>query len=198
MRYLKPILIGFVMTFILDWLVLPFVAALAAGPLLYFDYQVGYAILGGAAVLEFLMLIGLPIALLLAKWDTEPSLDSNQQGLTIRGDLPSWAWFYTTPDERLPGGTYEPTVAGRLAARGPFLTSWYWLGIRNRMHGLAAAFALPTSMPWSPEPGYYDNGSLWWLRYPLFNNTYQFKTGWRTYYYGGGWKAVPCFTITKA
>ena len=149
--------------------------------------------------LDLLAPILAPIALLFAKWDDKPSADSNgQHPEVIRGDLPAWAWFLETPNERLPGGTYEPTVADILARRGPFLCSWYWLGIRNRMQGLAASFGLPTAMPWPPEPGYYDNGALWWLRYPLLGSHYQFKAGWRTYGVKGQWLAVPCCTITRA
>jgi len=144
-------------------------------------------------------LLALPlvfIALAGAKWDAFPSLDSNGQGLTIRGDLPDWAWFLQTPDERLPGGTYEPTVASVLEKYGPLVCSLYWLGLRNRMHGLAAYFGVPVASPWSPIPGFYDNGVLWWLRYPI--GRFQLKAGYRTYGIKGQWLAVPCLTITKA
>lgn len=142
----------------------------------------------------FVVLMALPFA----KWDDHPTADSNGAYSTIRGDLPAWAWWFTTPNERLPGGTYEPTVLDVLNKHGRFWCSWYWLGVRNRMQGLAASFGVPVVMPWSPEPGYYESGALWWLRYPLFGNKFQLKAGWRTYGIRGKWIAIPCCTITRA
>lgn len=141
-----------------------------------------------------LLLFALPFS----KWDAEPSLDSNGQGLTIRGDLPRWASWLGTPNERLPGGTYEPTVEAVLETFGRFWCAWYWLSLRNRWYGLAAAFAVPLPMPWNPAPGYYEQGELWWLRYPLFGGRFQVKAGYRQYFQNGAWVGVPACTITKA
>lgn len=127
-----------------------------------------------------------PIALLFAKW--------REDG---RGNLPEWAWMLSTPDQRLPGDTSIPAVADVLAKRGRFVCSWYWLGFRNPAQGLAASFGVPVTQPWSPEPGYYENGSLWWLRKPFAGNRLQLKAGWRTYPSTSGWLAVPCMTVTK-
>jgi hypothetical protein len=138
------------------------------------------------------------VALLFAKWDDKATLDSNGMVPAVRGDLPSWAWWLGTPNERLPGGTYEPTVRMVLADHGRFVCSWYWLAIRNRQQGLAAYFGVPVVMPWPPEPGYYESGALWWLRHPIFGNKYQLKAGWRTYGIKSQWMAIPCLTITKA
>jgi len=134
------------------------------------------------------------IAFVFAKWDEKPSADSNgQHADVIRGDLPAWAWWWSTPNERLPGGTYEPAVSAVLDRHGRFWCSLYWLGWRNRMQGLAASFGVPVQGPWPPEPGLYDNGPLWWWRKEI-----QLKVGWRTYLIGTTWFAVPCFTFTKA
>lgn len=46
-----------------------------------------------------------------------------------------WEWV-ETPDEHLPGGMYEPTVAKLYKRFGWFITSWYWLGLRNVGQGL--------------------------------------------------------------
>jgi hypothetical protein len=141
-----------------------------------------------------LVLLALPFA----KWDDAPSLDSNGKGLTIRGDLPAWASWLGTPNERLPGGTYEPAVTNVLQTFGRFWCSWYWLGLRNRWYGIAATFAVPLGVPWGVAPGYYEDGELWWLRYPLFGNRLQFKAGYRQYFTNGAWVGVPACTITKA
>lgn len=140
------------------------------------------------------------VALPFAKWDKTPSADSNGKFPdVIRGDLPRWASWYSTPDERLPGGTYEPTVADALHAFGRFWCSWYWLGIRNRMLGFDMIWAVPIDLPWPPEPGHYRNGEFWWTRRDLFWGL-QLKMGWRTYVLRGPSAriiAAPCFTITR-
>lgn len=53
------------------------------------------------------MLLALP----LIKWDEQPT-KGTQYGLTpnpaiVRGDLPGWLSWLSTPDERLPGSTGE-------------------------------------------------------------------------------------------
>lgn len=141
-----------------------------------------------------LLLFALPFS----KWDDKPSLDSNGNGLTIRGDLPRWASWLGTPNERLPGGTYEPAVSAVLERHGRFWCAWYWLSLRNRWYGLAAVFAKPLPGPWPPFTGYYEQGALWWLRYPLFGGRLQLKAGYRQYFVNGAWQGVPCATITKA
>lgn len=51
--------------------------------------------------------------------------------------LPSWAsWFETPDDITLPGGLYEPTVYKIYQKYGWFISSWYWLGLRNIAHGV--------------------------------------------------------------
>ncbi|SDO75758.1 hypothetical protein SAMN05216303_102278 [Rhodoferax sp. OV413] len=140
-----------------------------------------------------------PIGLLFARWDSKPTLDQNGLHLAVRGDLPACFAWLNTPDERLPGGLYEPNVETIYQRYGRFLCSWYWLGLRNRGHGFAAQFGLPTSAYWPGEPGYYQRGGLWWLRYPLAGGRLQFKAGYRIYkLLDSSFLAVPVFTITKA
>lgn len=154
---------------------------------------VALLVMAAGLLAPVLVLLALPFA----RWDSAVSLDSNGQGRVQRGDLSRWAAWLSTPDERLPGGTYEPKVARVLARCGRFCCSWYWLGVRNRLHGLAFAFARPLTMPWSPVPGYYEAEGLWWLRKPLLGNRLQLKAGWRTYRVGGRWWGVPCCSITR-
>lgn len=50
--------------------------------------------------------------------------------------LPAWARWAESPDEHLPGGLYEPTVAALYAKVGWYLTSVYWVGLRNVGNGI--------------------------------------------------------------
>jgi hypothetical protein len=182
MNHLKPIILGLATT--------PLIWAVVLAPFL-----------GWWAICVFLVIPAITIiAVDHATWDKEPSADSNgERPDVIRGDLPSWAWFLATPDERLPGGTYEPTVDEYLEEHGPFACSVYWL-YRNQLHGLSFAFAQRLPAPWPIFPGYYEvpELGLWWLRYPLLGNTFQLKAGYRQYYVGGQLYGVPCCTITRA
>lgn len=84
-------------------------------------------------------LLGAPIVCLFARWDRVPTPARWQPEPIIRGDLPRWARWWETPDERLPGGMYEPTVESIYKRFGRYWCSVYWLGIRNRMYGLSFA-----------------------------------------------------------
>jgi hypothetical protein len=142
-----------------------------------------------------------PVLVLLAlpfiRWDAEPSAIDGQS--SIRGDLPRWLAWLGTPDERLPGGLYEPAVLSIYKRFGRFFCAWYWLGIRNRVHGFAAVFGLPTSAPWADGFGLQQRGCLWWIRWPLLWGRLAFKAGYRSYrLLDGTFLAVPVFTITKA
>lgn len=154
---------------------------------------IALALLPLGLLAPLLVLLALPFA----QWDAKPSFDSNGQGMTIRGDLPCWAAWLATPDERLPGGTYEATVDRVLKRWGRHVCAWYWLGIRNTLHGLAFTFSRPLTHPWSPEPGYYQADGLWWLRKPLMGGKLQLKAGWRNYRVDGSWWGVPCCSITR-
>jgi len=107
-----------------------------------------------------LALVGVPIAALFARWDDKPTTFTggapNNGPPTIRGDLPRWAAWFGTFDERLPGGMYEPTVATVYRRFGRYWCSVYWLVVRNRMFGLTKALfgkpipvdADPAGMTW--------------------------------------------------
>jgi hypothetical protein len=150
------------------------------------------------AVVPALVLLALPFA----HWDAAPTADSMGAYSTIRGDLPAWLGWLATPDERLPGGTYEPTVWSVYQARGRFICAWYWLGWRNQLHGLAWYFRRPLPGPWSPLPGRYalPGSDLWWARLPipLTFGRFQFKAGYRNFFVEGAWYGVPSCTITRA
>jgi hypothetical protein len=104
--------------------------------------------------------VGVPIVLLFAKWDEQATTftggASDSGPPTIRGDLPWWASWFGTFDERLPGGMYEPTVVNVHRRFGRYWCSVYWLVVRNRMFGLAKflfgkdieAGAEPAGMAW--------------------------------------------------
>lgn len=140
-----------------------------------------------------------PLALLGSAWDRTDSLDSNGAFACHRGDLPAWAHWYQTPDERLPGGTYEPTVLSVYKTFGKWVTSFYWLVLRNRLQGLAWRFRRPMVTPWELRDGLQvqetPQGLLWFRRRPV--GPWVAKTGWRQYVVDGTPWAVPCLTITK-
>ncbi|WP_367846996.1 hypothetical protein [Rhodoferax sp. WC2427] len=142
-----------------------------------------------------LVLLALPFV----RWDADLSLDPSGRYPATRGDLPGWMAWLGTPDERLPGGLYEPAVLSIYKRFGRFFCAWYWLGVRNRVHGFAAWFGVPTAAGWPGAPGYYERGGLWWLRYPLLGGRLALKAGYRIYTLPDkSFLAVPVFTITKA
>lgn len=142
-----------------------------------------------------LVLLALPFI----RWDADLSLDPSGNDPARRGDLPRWLAWLGTPDERLPGGLYEPAVRSIYQRWGGVVCAWYWLGLRNTMHGFAAAFGLPASEGWADGFGLQRRGRLWWIRWPLLNGRLAFKGGYRIYtLLDGSYLAVPVFTITKA
>ncbi|WP_339898223.1 hypothetical protein [uncultured Gilvimarinus sp.] len=60
--------------------------------------------------------------------------------------LPRALKWMETPDEHLPGGMYEPTVAWLYGHLGWFVTSWYWLSWRNVGHGITWDSGWPVPM----------------------------------------------------
>lgn len=145
-------------------------------------------------------------------WDTEPSTDQHGMGLTIRGDLhPDDAWRGTL-DDRLPGGTYEPTVAKMLEEKGRDATAFYWIGRRNRAHGMRRKYARPSTLEAYNERFEPDeNGHVYGIRsdgtWYRERRIGPFKrvTGWRIYRAlikgkSGEFEylAVPTATIKKA
>lgn len=138
-----------------------------------------------------------PLALRGAVWDAAPTPDSMGTTPIVRGDLPGWASGFATPNERLPGGTYEAAVASVLQRWGRWICSWYWLGLRNRGLGFDRRYARPVAFAlWTPDTGLQEADGLWFLRKNVGLGL-QLKVGWRTYADGHDWVAVPCFTITR-
>lgn len=149
-----------------------------------------------ALIAPLLVLLALPFI----HWDHIPSVDGQGRYPAVRGDFPRWLAWLGTPDERLPGGLYEPAVFSIYQRFGRFFCAWYWAGVRNRMHGLAAMFGRRTLAGWEVDGyGYQEREDLWFLRYPLLGQRFAFKAGYRIYQLlDGNSLAVPVFTITKA
>jgi hypothetical protein len=177
----------------------PCAIALAMTPLVWFLL----ALLLGAGWWSFSVFLIVPVlvacALPSATWDAQPSPDSNGQRSVVRGDLAAHWYWLETPDERLPGGTYEPTVWAFYTRWGRWLCSLYWLGWRNQLHGLAFRYRRPLAAPWPLDPGSYSNSEgLWWMRKNLPGGWLQYKAGWRQYLIDGVLYGIPCCTITRA
>jgi len=85
---------------------------------------VGFLITLLNVLVPLLVLLALPFI----KWDKQASLDRHGKDLTVRGDLPNWLSWLSTPDERLPGGLYEPAHKALFERYGKWVASWYWLG----------------------------------------------------------------------
>lgn len=102
-----------------------------------------------AVLKRVIALVCAPIVCLFARWDDRPTTFTggllNNGPLTVRGDLPWWAAWFETFDERLPGGMYEPTVRAVYDRFGRYWCSVYWLN-RNAMFGMTKAiFGRPTT-----------------------------------------------------
>lgn len=144
-----------------------------------------------------LVLLALPTI----KWDKEPTADHQGVGSVIRGDLPRWLSWFSTPDERLPGAMYEPTVAAMHAKWGKWVTSWYWLGFRNCLMGLAVQLGKTTTDYIPEEPlGFWERGDVW--RYSkvltLWKLPLKFVIGWQVYKtLNGTFQAAPVFTLKR-
>jgi hypothetical protein len=86
-----------------------------------------------------------PFALLFAKETDRKTTHYGQDPSIQRYVLPKAFWWMETPDELLPGGMYEPTVKTIYDECGWFICSWYWIGIRNVLHGLRWSFGREAS-----------------------------------------------------
>lgn len=140
-----------------------------------------------------------PFTLPFAKWDKEPTPPRNADGIdTIRGDLPGWLGWFSTPDERLPGDTCEDAVKTMLLKRGKWVTAWYWLGIRNPAMGLAVWCGHETD-GYIPETlGYWEStdGTTW--RWACMLGRVKFVMGYQVYKTRDGrFLAAPVFTVKK-
>jgi hypothetical protein len=174
-----------------------------------------------ALLISILGIIVAPIAMIplifLIKWDSSPS----EADGVIYGDLPAALRIFQTMDCRFPGGLYEPTVHN-LLGNGSLLrrliTSYYWAGLRNRLHGVSALLGQAAS-DYIPDPFHPDQFNPigpYWLQvgaswhfyrptdgmtrnyYHLFGSTY-LATGYEVYKLSNGtfW-AVPQVTIHTA
>lgn len=168
-------------------------------------------VLKGLALLlaSLFVLLCPPLSLLavaFARWDDEPTPDQWGTTPTPRGDLPRWARWMQTMDERLPGGTYEPTVGRMLTRLGRYWTSVYWIGLRNRAHGLRRSFGQPSTedayaTSFGPDSkgriyGVRSDGSWYWERRAL---GFRLVVGHRVYRTApGDYLAVPTFTIKRS
>lgn len=113
----------------------------------------GFLLVLGNLLCPILMLFALPFI----KWDKEPTWARDHTLEIIRGDLPKWLSWLSTPDERLPGGMYEPTVKDIYERRGKYFTSWYWLGVRNCLMNLAVWLGHETTDYIPEEPlGFWE------------------------------------------
>jgi hypothetical protein len=151
--------------------------------------------------------IGMLFAVWTVRWDTVETAGSYADDptvpKTVRGDLPWWLSWFATPDERCPGNTFEPTIMAMIAKRGKVFTTYYNLGLRNQMMGLAAALGKPTTGYIDEEPiGYWERrdeaiGDIVW-RYSKSLRWFIFVCGWQVYRrLDMTFLAVPVFTVKR-
>ena len=151
------------------------------------------------AIVSFIVApIGMLFAVWFIKWDDSPTNGSYNQNPTIRGDLPYLLRWLRTPDERFPGGLYEPTVQGWLDNHGKLYCSYMWAGLRNQMMGLAAALGHPTTDYIPEEPlGFWERDDIW--RYSAKLGPIKFVCGWQvTKLLDSSFLAVPVCTIKSS
>lgn len=145
----------------------------------------------------FVAPIAMLFALPLIRWDNEPSNGSYNQDPTIRGDLPAWLSWLSTPDERFPGGLYEPDVKNRLDTYGKLWCSYVWAGWRNQMIGLAYLLGKPATDFCPDKSGFWSGDGIWRLSVPM--GPVRFVTGYKVYRSTDmTFRAVPVTTLKKA
>lgn len=106
---------------------------------------------------------------------------------------PNWLYWLSTPDERLPGGLYEPAHKAVFDRWGKWIASWYWLGIRNRMMGLGHSLGIPATEYIPDVRGFYRNGAVWqWSVHIVF---IRIALGYKVYKMADGFWAVPTCSI---
>lgn len=145
------------------------------------------------ALMPFLTLL----AVLLARWDTRKTYGSYGGPAVLRGDVPDGLRWLQTNDERLPGGLHEPTVAKVYGRWGRVACSWYWIGWRNRAHGLRRVFGVPSTeemanIRFPSGEGTRPDGTWFWSRKvgPI-----RVVAGHRIYMLPSGYMAVPTLTF---
>lgn len=112
---------------------------------------------------------------------------------TLRGDLPDWLYWLSTPDERLPGGLYEPAHKAVFDKWGKVVASWYWLGVRNRMMGLGHSLGIPATEYIPDKRGMYRNGDIW--QYSAQIGFIRVALGYKVYKMSDGFWAVPTCSV---
>ena len=157
-----------------------------------------------ASVLVFFLPPLTLLAVLLARWDRSLTPGTFGGPPVRRGDVPRWLLWLQTNDERLPGGLHEPTVLRVYERFGRVICSWYWIGLRNRAHGLRRVFGRPSTEEMAnirfpiadgkasgtrPDGTWYWSRDIWRLRV---------VAGHRIYLLPSGYMAVPTFTIKRA
>jgi hypothetical protein len=150
---------------------------------------VGFLIMVLNIVAPLLVLLALPFA----RWDAKPT-----EGY-IRGDLPSWAYWISTPDERLPGDLGISEHRSLFEKYGMWFASWYWLGIRNPLFGLSFIFG-KIAVDYMPEmvsmTGLWERAEDGIWQYGARIGSFKFACGYKVYKLPiGSFWAVPCFTV---
>lgn len=211
MKYIKPTVLGFFFILASLWpigvlLLWPWPVLLAFEYLQLFPVQteMAHAFLSAVPIYCYIVagisniaLIGTIIALPFAKWDSEPSAGSDGTWVIIRGDLPKWAWFLETADERLPAGS-EPAAMQVYERYGKFITCVYWLGTRNQLQALACYLGKEVSgFVLDSDSAYYEAEDVW--RYRLsFLDKFVFVVGYEiVHLLDGRYIASPYFTLKK-
>lgn len=119
---------------------------------------------------------------------------------TVRKDstsLPSWLYWYDTPDEPELVGLYEPAVQ-KLWNIWWRLAVYDWFGFRNRAHGFTQLFSKESLSHWEEGVGSHRSiNSAAWLNVKQFGilRTY---FGWQVYYtqkYASGLEYRPMFSV---
>ena len=139
-----------------------------------------------------------PFTLPFAKWDKVATEPRNADGIyIIRGDLPWWLSWFQTPDERLPGDTCEAAVKEMYIKHGQWITSWYWLGVRNIAMGLAVYMGHETTDYIPERPlGFWKRDKTW--RYAAEIGKVRFVMGYQVYKTAQGkFLAAPVFTLKR-
>ena len=146
--------------------------------------------------------VGMLFAVWFVRWDKEPSAgsyaDDPNVPKIIRGDLPKWLSWFSTPDDRCPGPSYEPTIVSMIAKYGGTVTTYYNLGLRNQMMGLAQALGKPTTDYIPEEPlGFWERDDVW--RYSAKLGPIKFVCGWQvTKLLDSSFLAVPVATLKSS
>lgn len=149
-----------------------------------------------AIVLQILWRIAapllIPFMLLTARKIEVPDQPDWKHPEIQRYELWHWFRFAETPDEYLPGGTYEPTHYRIYRYLGRWVASWWWLAIRNVGHGIIWNAGWPVR---SPAPTEYVRQ---WGPLIIFTGT-KVATDWYGKYTDkNGFWAMPRFSVRLA